>query len=109
MSMSKMWIGNQGKPEVQSAAVEPIICEPQVVCRDYYRPQVVPVIHPYEVINRIHSVPVYQHYYTMSERNVVMPGYNPGGYNPNSVAGNNFGGYNPNSISGNTSGYKPGR
>jgi hypothetical protein len=107
--MSKMSIGNQGNPEVQNAAVEPIICEPQVVCRDYYRPQVVQVIHPYEVINRIHSVPVYQHYYTMSERNVVLPGYNP-----NSVGGANAGGYNPNSVGGgyypnSVPGSKPGR
>ncbi|MBC8079465.1 MAG: hypothetical protein H7X86_03920 [Gorillibacterium sp.] len=69
MSLSK------GKPEVESAAVEPIICEPQIVCRDFYKPQVVQVIHPFEVINRIHLVPVYQHFYTVSERNVVIPGF----------------------------------
>ena len=71
---------SKGKTEVESAAVEPIICEPQIVCRDFYRQQVVPVIHPFEVINRIHTVPVYQHFYTVNERNVVIPGYSPNPY-----------------------------
>lgn len=40
----------------------------QVVYRDIYLPQVVQVIHPIEMVNRYHCVPVPQHCYTVSVR-----------------------------------------
>ncbi|WP_245954557.1 hypothetical protein [Paenibacillus flagellatus] len=37
---------------------------PRVVYRDFYHPQLVQVIHPVEIVNRHHCVPVYQHLVT---------------------------------------------
>ncbi|MGN7381026.1 CotD family spore coat protein [Paenibacillus sp. SAFN-117] len=50
---------------------KPVIAPTSRVVRDYYHPQVVPVIHPIEVVNRHHCVPVPCHYYTYSERDEV--------------------------------------
>ncbi|MDF2926881.1 MAG: hypothetical protein K0R57_5795 [Paenibacillaceae bacterium] len=41
---------------------------PRVVYRDYYHPQIVEVIHPIEIVNRHHCVPVPVHLYTCVER-----------------------------------------
>lgn len=49
---------------------DPIVQRPTQVVRDFYHPQLVQVIHPIEVINRHHCVPVYNHVYTYVERNV---------------------------------------
>ncbi|MGO4788089.1 hypothetical protein AB4124_11785 [Paenibacillus sp. 2KB_20] len=51
--------------------VSPIVCEPIVVVRDHYVPQIVPVIHPIKVVDKIHCVPVEKHVYTYSEEEVV--------------------------------------
>lgn len=47
--------------------VAPIVCEPIVVVRDHFVPQIVPVIHPIQVIDKVHCVPVEQHVVTYSE------------------------------------------
>ncbi len=39
----------------------PIYTEPTVVYRDHFVPQPVQVIHPVEIVDRYHCVPVYQH------------------------------------------------
>lgn len=51
--------------------VSPIVCPPIVVVRDHFVPQIVPVIHPIQVVDKVHCVPVQQHIYTYSEREVV--------------------------------------
>jgi hypothetical protein len=51
-------------PRCACPPTDPIIQAPQKVYRDFYHPQVVPVIQPIEIINRHHSVPVYQHSYS---------------------------------------------
>lgn len=48
--------------------VDPIMTDPQRVVRDFYHHQVVEVIHPVEIINRHHCIPVYQHKFCYSER-----------------------------------------
>lgn len=53
--------------------VNPIVCPPQYVVRDYCTPQVVPVIHPVVNVNRQHIVQVPQHYVQPSTTNVVVP------------------------------------
>lgn len=42
---------------------------PVRVVRNIYHPQLVRVIHPIEVVNRHHCVPVYEHCYTVIEKN----------------------------------------
>jgi len=66
------------KPEMAahmqgSMSFPPVICEPHVVSRDFFHPRPQPVIHPVEIVNRHHFVPVPQHYYTVTERNVAVP------------------------------------
>lgn len=48
---------------------ETIIAHPKKVYRDFCHPQIVKVIHPIEIINRHHCVPVYKHSkcYTMRD------------------------------------------
>ncbi|RAW14310.1 hypothetical protein DC345_15190 [Paenibacillus taichungensis] len=41
----------------------PIVCDPIQVVEDYYIPQIVPVIHPIEVIKKHHCVPIHHHMY----------------------------------------------
>lgn len=59
--------------------VSPIVCEPIVVVRDHYVPQIVPVIHPIKVVDKIHCVPVEKHIYTYSEEEVVSDNVGYGG------------------------------
>lgn len=64
------------KPELAAQgcmSFPPIVCDTQVVTRDFFHPRPQPVIHPVEIVNRHHFVPVPQHYYTVTERNVVVP------------------------------------
>lgn len=49
--------------------VSNVVDPPRVVYRDFYHPQIVNVIHPIEVVNRHHCVPVPRHVYCYSERN----------------------------------------
>lgn len=51
--------------------ISPIVCEPIVIVRDHYVPQIVPVIHPIQVIDKVHCVPVEQHIYTYTEGEAV--------------------------------------
>ncbi|WP_082053202.1 hypothetical protein [Gordoniibacillus kamchatkensis] len=50
-----------------------VVDPPTVVYRDFYHPQLVQIIHPIEVINRHHCVPVPQHIYTYVERDEFCP------------------------------------
>lgn len=45
--------------------VSPIVCPPTVINNDIFIPQPVEVIHPIEIVNRYHCVPVYQHVTTV--------------------------------------------
>ncbi|WNQ11269.1 hypothetical protein MJA45_27340 [Paenibacillus aurantius] len=56
-------------PCPSSAIVDP----PRVVYRDYFHPQLVQVIHPVEVVNRHHCVPVYEHCTVVSYRDEFCP------------------------------------
>lgn len=47
---------------------------PSVVYEDYYHPQVVQVIHPVEVIRRHHCVPIPNHCYSYSVKDVMCSG-----------------------------------
>jgi len=47
---------------------DPIFTDPQSIVKDFYHPQVVQVIHPVEIINRHHCVPVYEHKFCYTER-----------------------------------------
>jgi hypothetical protein len=51
----------------------PIITDPKKVYKDFYHPQLVQVIHPIEIINRHHCVPVYQHSYCYKMKDVFYP------------------------------------
>ncbi|QGQ96021.1 hypothetical protein EHS13_14615 [Paenibacillus psychroresistens] len=48
--------------------VDPIMTSPQRIVRDHYHHQVVQVIHPVEIINRHHCIPIYQHKICYTER-----------------------------------------
>jgi hypothetical protein len=39
---------------------------------DFYHPQPVQVVHPVEVINQHHCVPVYEHITTCTEKDVMV-------------------------------------
>ncbi|GIM47120.1 hypothetical protein DNHGIG_26690 [Collibacillus ludicampi] len=47
---------------------DPIITDPQRIVRDFYHPRVVRVIHPIEIVNRHHCVPIYKHEFIIKER-----------------------------------------
>lgn len=51
------------------SAAAPIVCPPVRFVNDRYYPTVVPVVHPIEVINRCHPVPVPHHLYPVTVRN----------------------------------------
>ncbi|WP_106768341.1 hypothetical protein [Paenibacillus faecalis] len=50
--------------------VSPIICEPIVIVREHFIPQIVPVIHPIKVVDKVHCVPVKQHVVTCTRDGV---------------------------------------
>lgn len=49
-----------------------VVDPPKVVYKDIYHPQIVNVIHPIEIVNRHHCVPVPRHVYCYSQRNEYM-------------------------------------
>jgi hypothetical protein len=51
-----------------------VVDPPTVVYRDFYHPQLVQIIHPIEIINRHHCVPVPHHTYTYSVKDEFCPG-----------------------------------
>ncbi|MFF2754619.1 hypothetical protein ACFVR1_12835 [Psychrobacillus sp. NPDC058041] len=51
----------------------PIVCPPQYRMSDSFLPRMQPVIHPFVNVNREHIVNVPQHFYTETNRNVVVP------------------------------------
>lgn len=59
--------------------LSPIVCDPIVIVRDHYLPQIVPVIHPIKVVDKIHCVPVEKHIYTYCEEEVTTGPKGPGG------------------------------
>ena len=64
--------------------VSPIVCDPIVIVRDHYVPQIVPVIHPIKVVDKIHCCPVEKHIYTYSQE--VEDGVYGGGAGVRNVA-----------------------
>ncbi|SEB57666.1 hypothetical protein SAMN05443246_1153 [Paenibacillus sp. GP183] len=50
-----------------------VVDPPKVVYRDFYHPQIVQIIHPIEIINRHHCVPVPEHIYTCTVRDEFCP------------------------------------
>lgn len=59
-----------------------VVDPPYPVYKDYYHPQIVQVIHPIEVIRRHHCVPIPQHIYTYTTKDVFcgVPGKRDGFY-----------------------------
>ncbi|GGA44772.1 hypothetical protein [Psychrobacillus lasiicapitis] len=56
----------------QQPAAQPIVCPPQYRVRDSFLPRMQPVIHPIVNVNREHIVNVPQHFWTETNRNVVV-------------------------------------
>jgi hypothetical protein len=52
---------------------DPIMADPRRVIRNFYHPQLVQVVHPVEIVNRHHCVPVFHHCYSYSERDEFVP------------------------------------
>lgn len=52
---------------------------PEVIYTDTFHPQLVNVVHPVQIVNRHHCVPVPQHVFTYSYRDefVPSPSYGP--------------------------------
>lgn len=67
--------------------VSPVVTSPTVVYRDFYHPQVVPVVHPVEIVNRHHCVPCPQHVYTYSSRDEMGGMVSPSMVSPSSMKG----------------------
>lgn len=57
-------------PGPYTAAANAVYAPTQYVVQDFYHPQQVPVIHPIEVINQHHVVPVPYHMYTCTTKDV---------------------------------------
>lgn len=58
----------------QQPAAQPVVCPPQYRVRDSFIPRMQPVIHPIVNVNREHIVNVPQHFYTVTNQNVMAPG-----------------------------------
>ncbi|MFJ8064406.1 hypothetical protein ACIQYS_07220 [Psychrobacillus sp. NPDC096426] len=56
----------------QMPAAQPIVCPPQFRVRDSFIPRMQPVIHPIVNVNREHLVNVPQHFFTETNRNVLV-------------------------------------
>ncbi|GBF76190.1 hypothetical protein PA598K_04640 [Paenibacillus sp. 598K] len=54
--------------------LSPIVTEPTMLYNNVFHPQAQPIIHPVEVINQHHVVPVPQHYTTCSVKDVWCSG-----------------------------------
>ena len=54
---------------------DPAVMDPQRIVRDFYHHQVVQVIHPVEIINRHHCIPVYEHKYCFTVRDEMAQAY----------------------------------
>lgn len=53
-------------------AAQPIVCPPQFRVHDSFIPRMQPVIHPIVNVNREHIVNVPRHFFTETNRNVVV-------------------------------------
>lgn len=78
--------------------LKPIVCEPVNVVKNHYHPQIQPVIHPVQIINKHHPVPVPVHEWVVAETEEVVGGMSTGMNGMNGVAGtstmNGVGGMN---------------
>lgn len=54
----------KGCSDLVCPPVSPIVCDPIVIVRDHYVPQLVPVIHPIKIVDKVHCCPVEKHFYT---------------------------------------------
>ncbi|MEK8130665.1 hypothetical protein WMW72_22415 [Paenibacillus filicis] len=52
--------------------LSPIVTDPTQVYNNYYYPQAQPIVHPVEVINKHHCVPVPQHFVTYSSKDEIV-------------------------------------
>ncbi|MCG7407354.1 hypothetical protein MH117_07970 [Paenibacillus sp. ACRRX] len=69
--------------------IDPIHCRPTVIFQDRFVPQIIPIIHPIEIVERIHCVPVPRHIHECHRRvennfNDGFGGYGDDGININS-------------------------
>ncbi|MCM3784463.1 hypothetical protein M3231_15880 [Neobacillus mesonae] len=69
--------------------LKPIVCEPVNVVKNHFHPQIQPVIHPVQIINKHHPVPVPVHEWVVSETEEVVGGANTGMYGMNGMNGMN--------------------
>ncbi|MED4600980.1 hypothetical protein P9314_09735 [Paenibacillus validus] len=53
---------------------------PRVIFQDFFHPQVVEIVHPIEIVNRHHCVPVPHHVFTFTVKDEFCPspGIGPG-------------------------------
>ncbi|MFS0727702.1 hypothetical protein [Paenibacillus sp. 1P07SE] len=65
-------MGSQMSP--MGGQLSPIVTEPTHLYNNVFHPQAQPIIHPVEVINQHHVVPVPQHYTTCSVKDVWCSG-----------------------------------
>jgi hypothetical protein len=47
---------------------ETIVDPTRIVFQDFFDPQIVQIIHPIEIVNRHHCIPVPEHIFTFTER-----------------------------------------
>jgi hypothetical protein len=47
---------------------ETIVDPTRIVFQDFFEPQIVQIIHPIEIVNRRHCIPVPEHIFTLTER-----------------------------------------
>lgn len=51
-----------------------VVDPPKVIFRDFFHPQVVQIIHPIEIVNRHHCVPIPEHIFTFNVKDEFCPG-----------------------------------
>ncbi|WP_020615431.1 hypothetical protein [Paenibacillus daejeonensis] len=69
-------MNNQMSP--MNNQLSPIVTEPTQIYNNVFHPQAQPIIHPVEMINQHHVVPVPQHYTTCSVKDVWCSGRSRG-------------------------------
>ena len=62
--------GYAGGPGPVCPPAAPIVAPTQYIVRDFFHPQEVQVIHPVQIINRHHCVPIPKHVYSFQKKDV---------------------------------------
>lgn len=52
---------------------DPIVCPPKRIINHQFYPQVVPVVHPIEIVNQTHIIPVPHHVFPVTVRDPGDP------------------------------------